>query len=149
MAAITNEIEIAGPANRFAADPVSTKSPPPIVTPTPNTTRSRAPRFFFSWCSGFSVSRIDCSIDLVLKISMAASRQDPPPGRSLRNRAGSGLLERQQRAAPVERRHVLDDCAGQHLRGQPHLLQDRRSLGVLQESLRDAVQPHRGLHACV
>src|SRR5690349_698653 len=62
---MTKERASAGPANSLAALPVSTKRPPPMVTPTPKTMRSRAPRFFFSRCSGSSVSRIDCSTDLV------------------------------------------------------------------------------------
>ena len=39
--------------------------PAPMMTPTPNTTRSRAPRSFLSLWSGSSVSLIDCSIDFV------------------------------------------------------------------------------------
>ena len=46
--AITNEIAMAGPEFEAATVPVSTKIPAPMMTPTPKTTRSSAPRFFFS-----------------------------------------------------------------------------------------------------
>src|SRR3954447_18679126 len=51
----------AGPAAVLATTPVSTKIPVPMITPTPKTVRSRAERFFLSWWSGSSVSRIDSS----------------------------------------------------------------------------------------
>jgi hypothetical protein len=65
MPASTNDREMAGPALVAAAMPVSTKMPVPMMTPMPKTVRSRADRSFLSWCSGSSVSRIDCSTDLV------------------------------------------------------------------------------------
>jgi hypothetical protein len=48
-----------------AAIPVRTKMPVPMMTPMPKTVRSQADRSFLSLCSDSSVSRIDCSIDLV------------------------------------------------------------------------------------
>ena len=56
---------MAGPEFDAATVPVITKMPAPMMTPTPKTIRSRTPRFFFSWCSGSSVSAMDCSTDLV------------------------------------------------------------------------------------
>jgi hypothetical protein len=70
MPATTNDSEIAGPALVAAAMPVSTKMPVPTITPMPKTVRSQADRSFLSWCSGSSVSWIDCSIDLVRNRSM-------------------------------------------------------------------------------
>ncbi len=51
----------------FAAVPVSTKMPVPMITPTPKTVRSSADSDFRSACSGSSVSWIDCSTFFVLK----------------------------------------------------------------------------------
>ncbi len=59
---------MAGPAFDAAAWPVSTKMPAPMLTPTPKTIRSNAPRFFLSRCSGSSVSAIVCSMVFVRKI---------------------------------------------------------------------------------
>ena len=44
--------------------------PAPMMTPMPKTVRSTAVSLFLSWYSGSSVSRIDCSIDLVLMTDM-------------------------------------------------------------------------------
>ena len=43
-----NDRATAGPAVTFAATPVSTKIPVPMMTPTPNTVRSSADSSFFS-----------------------------------------------------------------------------------------------------
>src|SRR6478672_12661189 len=65
MAAITNAADTAGPATFPAVRAVSVKIPAPMTTATPKTVRSHAVRSLRSLVSGSSVSRIDCSIDLV------------------------------------------------------------------------------------
>src|SRR4051794_21241473 len=65
MPAKTKDKATAGPAWTPAAFPVRTKMPVPITTPTPNTVRSSALSRLRSWCSGSSVSAMDCSIVLV------------------------------------------------------------------------------------
>jgi hypothetical protein len=57
----------------LATSPVSTKMPVPMITPTPKTVRSRAERFFLSWWSGSSVSRIDSST-LLTRALLVATR---------------------------------------------------------------------------
>src|SRR3954468_19008732 len=42
---------------------------------------------------------------------------------------------------------VLDDAEGDRLRGEPYLLEDPAPLCVLEEPLRDGVQPERRVHA--
>jgi hypothetical protein len=59
---------MAGPAKFAAATPVRTKMPVPMITPMPKTMRSIGPSAFLSSNSGSSVSRMDCSIDLVRMI---------------------------------------------------------------------------------
>ena len=71
MAASTNDSTIEGPATSFAARPVSVKMPAPMMTPTPNTTRSSAVSRFLSWYSGSSPSRSYCSIGMVRMTLMA------------------------------------------------------------------------------
>src|SRR3954447_3367674 len=63
----------AGPAAVLATTPVSTKMPVPMITPTPKTARSRPERFFLSWCSGSSVSRMDSST-LLTRARLVAMR---------------------------------------------------------------------------
>src|SRR3954447_22559478 len=70
---MTNEIATAGPASVLATSPVSTKMPVPMMTPTPNTVRSRADRCFRSWCSGSSVSRMESSTDLMRRVPAATA----------------------------------------------------------------------------
>src|SRR3712207_7517359 len=43
-----------------------------MITPIPKSIRSRGPSAFLSWNSGSSVSRIDCSMDLVRIIPIEA-----------------------------------------------------------------------------
>src|SRR5687768_16878618 len=74
---MANEIVIAGPELVLATVPVTTKMPAPMITPTPKMTRSRTPRFFFSRCSGSSVSAMDCSTDLVRNTFMQSNLCDP------------------------------------------------------------------------
>ncbi len=76
MPASTNDSDTAGPALVAAAMPVSTKMPVPMMTPMPKTVRSQADRSLRSRCSDSSVSRIDCSIDLVRStpIGIASSK---------------------------------------------------------------------------
>src|SRR5919107_3980008 len=57
--------------------------PVPMMTPMPNTVRSQADSSFLSLCSDSSVSRIDCSIDLV--------RSTPMAGRLLHRLSAIGL----------------------------------------------------------
>src|SRR3954462_12073657 len=71
MPAITKLIATAGPESVLATSPVSTKMPVPMITPTPKTVRSRAERFFLSWWSGSSVSRIDSSTLLTRALLVA------------------------------------------------------------------------------
>src|ERR671917_390001 len=59
---------MAGPEYSAAASPVRTKRPVPMITPMPKTVRSRGPNDLLSLNSGSSVSRTDCSTDLVLMI---------------------------------------------------------------------------------
>jgi hypothetical protein len=73
MPATTNDRATAGPATSLATRPVSTKIPVPMITPTPKTVRSRAERFFLSWCSGSSVSRMDSST-LLTRARLVATR---------------------------------------------------------------------------
>jgi hypothetical protein len=56
---------MAGPARVPAALPVRTKMPVPMITPTPNTVRSRGPSVLRSLRPGSSVSAIDCSTVLL------------------------------------------------------------------------------------
>src|SRR5690348_14883182 len=65
-----------GPAYAWAALPVNVKMPAPMITPIPKTVRSSQERLFLRANSGSSVSRIDCSIDLVLITDIAS----PPDG---------------------------------------------------------------------
>src|SRR5918997_4581199 len=68
MPPTTYESATAGPAYPAAASPVRTKSPVPMITPIPNRVRSNGPSVLRNWNSGSSVSRIDCSMDLVRMI---------------------------------------------------------------------------------
>ncbi len=72
MPAKTNASATEGPEMSPAVRAVSVKIPAPIITATPKTIRSQAPRFRRSRVSGSSVSAIDCSTDFV--------RQIPVPG---------------------------------------------------------------------
>src|ERR1700712_3915471 len=65
MAAMTKEMETAGPAVVAAARAVRVKMPAPMTTATPKTVRSNAERVRLSLWPGSSVSLIDCSTDLV------------------------------------------------------------------------------------
>src|SRR6202034_828350 len=65
IAAMRNEIQIAGPVMSPAVEAVTVKMPAPITTDTPNTQRCHQLKSLRSWVSGSSVSAIDCSIDLV------------------------------------------------------------------------------------
>ena len=69
------------------------------------------------------------------------------PGPGDRDRPGDRACRdhstRQQRLPGVERGDVLDDAAGERLGGEPDALEDHAALGVVEELLRDAVQPHR------
>src|SRR5829696_241004 len=62
-----------GPAYSLAAAPVSVKMPAPMMTPMPNTVRSRALRVFFSLWSASSADAIDASTDLVRNTLMLTS----------------------------------------------------------------------------
>ena len=73
MPATTNENATAGPAVVFATTPVSTKMPVPMITPTPNTVRSRPDRCRLSRCSGSSVSLIESSTDLIRRVPAATA----------------------------------------------------------------------------
>src|SRR5690349_20867721 len=65
MAAKTKASETEGPATLPAVRAVSVKMPAPKTTATPKTVRSQAVRSLRSFESGSSVSRMDCSTDLV------------------------------------------------------------------------------------
>ena len=63
--------------------------PAPMITPTPNTIRSSAPRSLRSLVSGSSVSRIDCSMDLVRNTLMGSNLH--PRGRRGQTSARASL----------------------------------------------------------
>src|SRR4051812_31623527 len=126
---MTKLIAMAGPAYWFAAEPVSTNRPPPIVTPTPKTTRSREPRFFFNRRSGSSVSAMDCSTDLVrsrLTTSLLMQAENssalPPHG------TGKTSVHVDERRAMVEGGHVLHDPPRDRLGGESTLLEQSGAL---------------------
>src|SRR4051812_6340480 len=126
----------AGPELVAATVPVRTKMPAPMITPTPNTTRSRGPSSLRSLWSGSSVSAIDCSIDFVRKRLMAGGFRSSPR----RNSALDRVLRVDGRTAVGEAGHLLHDPERDRLRGEADPLEDRAPLGVAEELLRDAVQ---------
>ena len=65
---MTKDTEMAGPVMLPNVDAVTVKMPAPTTTETPNTVRSHQVRSLRSRVPGSSVSRMDCSTDLVRRL---------------------------------------------------------------------------------
>src|SRR5438093_8548657 len=82
MPATTNERMSPGPALSWAASPVSTKMPAPMMAPTPRAVRLTGPSTRRSRCSP-SISESRTATGLTAKSWLRSFIPAPPPGRSL------------------------------------------------------------------